>query len=350
MWAGRAPACGGRSQAAAKPAMAGRFSVPPRRWRSCRPASSAAASGPCGSAARPRPWGRRTCAPTPTSGRPRWLAKSSRDLPASCVASTCSQAPQACASVASSASGMHTPVSLLAPITLTSATSSRSSARACCRSSRPCASTPMRSTGVPSSASRRASASRPGCSTADSTSRRPPLAAPGGQGAQHGVVVGLGGAAGEDQLGCPGSPGRWPPVPGRRPARAAPPGRGRAPTTGWPRHAASCRACRPAPRGAAAWWRCGPGRPVTGSPSWPPAIASPSWPPATASPSWPVLALRVFAHPGQRVLQRHALQRRAPAAQRGRAPAAASARRAVARTRRCRSRRRARPPCVNSWG
>ena len=183
--------------------MPGRFSVPPRRWRSCLPLNSAGQARPLRTISAPTPLGPCSlCAETDHRSAP-LASKRAAVLPTSWVASTCSRLPAAWASAASSAVGISTPVSLLAPITLTSATSSRISARAASRSSAPWASTGIRSTGVAlRSSGAAASASRPACSTALSTRRVRPLCAAQRQRAQHRHVVGLGGAAGEHQLGA----------------------------------------------------------------------------------------------------------------------------------------------------
>jgi hypothetical protein len=83
-------------------------------------------------------------------------SKVQRDLPASCVASTCSQAPRH-APAWPARHRHHTPVSLLAPITLTSATSSPISALRCFQVERPCAST---GSGPPDAPSRQAARQR----------------------------------------------------------------------------------------------------------------------------------------------------------------------------------------------
>jgi len=95
------------------------------------------------------------------------------------VASTCNTAPAACARAATCATGIKTPVSLLAAMSDTSATSGPISCFVAARSSVPSGRTGMKSTCTPLVARARASFSWPACSTALNRTRlRCELAAP----------------------------------------------------------------------------------------------------------------------------------------------------------------------------
>ena len=161
--------------AAPRPTTAGTFSVPARRFRSCRPPVVGATKRiPRRTHSAPTPLGPlNLCAEIESRSTPR-AATSIGILPADCTASVWNRAPRACATAASRAIGCTVPISLLACITETRAVRSPTAASRSAGST-----TPARPAGSsvvvqPRFASAFSVLSTASCSMADATRCRRP--------------------------------------------------------------------------------------------------------------------------------------------------------------------------------
>ena len=228
-----------------------------RRRTAARGAPSA---GACARRARRRLAARGSCAPRSTAGRCPSRSTSSGMRPNACAASVWNRTPRARVMRPIAASGCSTPISLLAAITLTRIVFGSSAASSAARSIRPSAPTGSMVTRQPRASRWRQVSSTARCSVATVTMWSPRSRGAGGD-ALDGEVVGLGGAAGEDDVLVRGADRRRRPggAPLRRRRGCGGRRRDRGSRRCRPGRAATA-ASRPARADRPASWRGRPGR------------------------------------------------------------------------------------------